>query len=183
MQKIFLLITVLLVGLPSTLFAAALTSTIDDQDSVEVTVYNSNLGLIKDTRHFNIMGGVNELRFMDVAALIMPQTVQIKALNNPDKFSVLEQNYEYDLMDANKLLEKYVGKNVKLLTKNPFQDKQEIVEATLLSNNNGPIYKIGDEIYLNHGGAPILPKLPENLVPHRCTMKRCLYFDSCVLTA
>ncbi len=144
--------------------ASVLTSTLDDQDGVEVTVYNSNLGLVKDTRHFKVASGANELRFMDVASAIMPQTVQIKALNNAENFSVLEQNYEYDLMDSAKLMEKYVGKTIKLLRENPYQDKKEIVDATLLSYNNGPIYKIGDEIYLNYGGQPILPKIPENLV-------------------
>ncbi len=160
--KIMLMMTVVFIS--TQCHAGTLTSTISDQDAVEVTVYNSNLGLVKDTRHFKVNSGVNELRFMDVASSIMPQTVQIKPLDNVDAFSVLEQNYEYDLMDSNKLMDKYVGKSIRLMTKNPYQDKTDIVEATLLSNNNGPIYKIGDEIYLNYGGSPILPKIPENLV-------------------
>ena len=87
-------------------FALSSTSTMDEQDALEVTVYNSNLGLVKDTRHFKVNKGVAELKFMDVAAAIMPQTVHVDPLNNVADFTVLEQNYEYDLMDSNKLLDK-----------------------------------------------------------------------------
>ena len=142
------------------------TSTLDDQQSVEVTVYNSNLGLVKDTRKIVLPEGVGELRFMDVAAAIMPYTVHIESLNAPNDLAVLEQNYEYDLLDANKLLNKYVGKKIKLMEWSPVQgsDKKEIVEATLLSNNGSPIYKINDEIYIGRPGYQILPELPENLI-------------------
>ena len=142
----------------------ALKSTLDDQQSVEVTVYNSNIGLVKDRRKIGMGKGEGELRFMDVAAFINPVTVHIKSLKDPNSFTVLEQNYEYDLMDANKLLDKYVGKKIKLLTVNQFQDKKEEVEAELLSNNNGQIFKIGNEIHLGHPGYKILPEIPENLI-------------------
>jgi hypothetical protein len=139
-------------------------STIDDQVAVEVTVYNKNLGLIKDTRKVELSPGEGELRFMDVASHIMPVTVHAKSLNYPDDFSVLEQNYEYDLMNTNKLLDKYVGKKIKIIVWNEFQDRKEVVEATLLSNNNGQIYKINNEIFLGHPGIKVLPEIPENLI-------------------
>jgi len=144
--------------------AQSLTSTQEDQANVEVTVYNNNLGLIKDTRKVTLPVAQGELKFMDVAAFINPVTVHAKSLNTPDKFAVLEQNYEYDLIDQNKLLDKYVGKKIKILNWNPYQDKKEIVEAKLISNNNGQVYEIGDEIYLGHPGVEILPQLPENLI-------------------
>jgi len=87
-------------------------STVDDQVAVQFTVYNSNLGLIKDTRKIALPLGEGELRFMDVASHIMPVTVHAKSLNRPNDFSVLEKNYEYDLMNAEKLLDKYVGKKI-----------------------------------------------------------------------
>jgi hypothetical protein len=139
-------------------------STVDDQVAVQVTVYNNNLGLIKDTRKVVLPSGEGELRFMDVASYIMPVTVHTKSLNRPDDFSVLEQNYEYDLMNADKLLDKYVGKKIKLMDWNEFQDRKEVVEAILLSNNQGQIYKINDEIYLGHPGYKVLPEIPENLI-------------------
>jgi len=139
-------------------------STADDQEAVEVTVYNSNLGLIKDTRNISIPYGEGELRFMDVASQIQPETVHVKSLNHPHNIRILEQNYEYDLMNQNKLLDKYVGKKIKIIDPNKFQDRKDIIEATLLSNNRGQVYKIKDEIYLGHPGIKVLPGIPDNLI-------------------
>ncbi len=141
-----------------------LTSTVRDQESIEVTVYNSNLGLVKDTRNIKLMEGDGNMQFMDVAAFIQPFTVSIRSLDAPDDFSILEQNYEYDLMNSTKLLDKYVGKKLKLITHNQFQDKSETVEAELLSNNQGQIYKIGNEIHIGYPGQVILPSLPDDLI-------------------
>jgi hypothetical protein len=138
-------------------------STIEDQSAVEVTVYNSNIGLVKDTRTIDVSKGEGQLRFMDVAASIIPETVHIKALGkNP--LSVIEQNYEYDLINETKLLDKYVGKKIKLIKENQFNGQKETVEATLLSNNNGQVYQIGNEIYLGFPGQRILPEIPDNLI-------------------
>ncbi len=139
-------------------------STAEDQIDVQVAVYNNNLGLIKDTRKVVLPVGEGELRFMGVASHIMPVTVHVKSLNYPEAFSVIEQNYEYDLMNANKLLDKYVGKDIKIMIWNEYQDRKETVEATLLSNNNGQIYKIKDEIFIGHPGIKVLPEIPENLI-------------------
>lgn len=141
-----------------------LESDLEDQIDVEVTVYNNNLGLIKDTRKVILPVGQGELRFMSVASHIIPVTVHAKSLNDPQGFNVLEQNYEYDLMNADKLLDKYVGKKIKIIDWNKFQDRKETVEAVLLSNNQGQIYKINDEIFLGHPGIKVLPELPENLI-------------------
>ena len=137
-----------------------------DQTAVEITVYNSNIGLVKDVRKIAFTKGTQELRFMDVASQIIPSSVSIKSLSQPNALSVLEQNYEYDLLSPAKLLDKYVGKEVKLVTKNPYTDKEEIVSATVLSNNSGvPVYKINNEITFNHPGRILFPRLPENLIP------------------
>jgi len=137
-----------------------------DQSSVEITVYNSNIGLVKDMRKIAFAKGAQELRFMDVASQIIPSSVSIKSLSQPNALSVLEQNYEYDLLSPAKLLDKYVGKQVKLVTKNAYTDKEEIVTATVLSNNGGvPVYRINNEITFNHPGRILFPSLPENLIP------------------
>jgi hypothetical protein len=139
-------------------------STIDDQIGVEVAVYNNNIGLIKDTRKIILPTGEGELRFMGVASQIMPVTVHVKSLNYPNDFSVVEQNYEYDLINANKLLDKYVGKKIKIIVWNEYQDRKETVEAVLLSNNNGQIYKINNEIFIGHPGIKVLTEIPEDLI-------------------
>ena len=96
-------------------YAAPLTSSLKDQQNVSVTIYNSNIGLVKDTRLIDLKSGILELNFMDVAAKIDPTTVHIKSLLNGSSLNVLEQNYEYDLLSPQKLLEKFVGQKVNLL--------------------------------------------------------------------
>jgi hypothetical protein len=145
-------------------YAAPLTSTLKDQQNVSVTIYNSNIGLVKDTRLIDLKSGTHELKFMDVAAKIDPTTVHIKSLSNGAGLDVLEQNYEYDLLSPQKLLEKFVGQKVQLATINPETKKEEVVEATLLSTQGGNIFQIGDKIHVGHPGRIVLSRIPENLI-------------------
>lgn len=144
--------------------AQTLTSTVTDQRTVSVTIYNSSLGLIKDQRELKLPKGNSELRFMDVATAIIPASVSIRSLSGKGDFNVLEQNYEYDLLSPQKLLDKYVGKEVRLYQKNPYNEREETVNATLLSNNNGPIFRINNEITFGHPGRIIFPGVPESLI-------------------
>jgi hypothetical protein len=146
-------------------YAAPLTSTLKDQQDVAVTIYNSNVGLVKDTRLIDFKPGIHELKFMDVAAKIDPTTVHIKSLINESSLNVLEQNYEYDLLSPQKLLEKFVGQKVQLATINPETKKEEIIEATLLSTQGGNIFQIGDKIHIGYYGRILLSKIPENFIP------------------
>jgi hypothetical protein len=141
------------------------TSTQEDQTALEITVYNSNLGLVKDQRLIKLESGIQELKFMDVASQIIPTSVNIKSIQETNPFSVLEQNYEYDLLSPRKLLDKYVGKEVKLYTKNPYTEKEELVSATLLANNeNQPVFQIGQNITFNHPGRILFPEIPKDLI-------------------
>ncbi|HCI44814.1 MAG TPA: DUF4139 domain-containing protein [Candidatus Omnitrophica bacterium] len=173
-KRTSILILIALMGwVPAATAAQTTQSAQSGQTNVEVTVYNNNLGLVKDTRDIQLPAGEGELRFMDVAAYIMPVTVHAKSLNAPEQFQVLEQNYEYDLMDYNKLMDKFVDKKVKLVDWNQYQDRKETVEGTLISNNNGnPVFKINDEIYLGYPGYKVLPEIPENLIAKPTLMWR-----------
>ncbi|WP_246152966.1 DUF4139 domain-containing protein [Oryzomonas rubra] len=144
--------------------AATTTSTIAEQTGVAVTIYNSSLGLVKDLRVLHLPKGSSELRFMDVATAIVPASVHIRSLSDAASLNVLEQNYEYDLLSPQKLLDKYVGKEVKLYQKNPYSEREEVVTATLLSNNNGPVFRIGNEITYGHPGRVIFPQVPDSLI-------------------
>src|SRR6266581_23476 len=130
----------------------------EDQKDVMVTIYNGNLGLVKDTREVRLDAGTLEVQFADVAALIDPTSVHLKSLTDPQGLKILEQNYEYDLLTSAKLLEKYVGKKVRL-----YQSNGTYQEATLLSTN-GPVYEINGQIHMGHYGQVVLPALPDNLV-------------------
>ena len=138
-------------------------STADNRTSVAVTVYNQNLALVRETRNLSLdKTGVGTLRFMDVPSQINPRTVHVQALSTP-ALSVLEQNYEYDLISPEKLMEKYVGRDVEVVEQ--AQDlTNRTVKATLLSTNGGPVYRIGDRIVIGQGGKVTLPDLPADLV-------------------
>src|SRR5215210_7257035 len=103
---------------------------------------------------------------MDIAATVNPATVHFRSLTQPAAVGVLEQNYEYDLLEPEKLLRKYVGREVTLVRTR--QDggttKEEEVRALLLSYNNGPVWQIGKEIVTGlHADSLRFPELPGNL--------------------
>jgi hypothetical protein len=138
--------------------APPLAITRESQRDLMVTIYNGNLGLVKDTREARLPAGMSEVQFADVAAQIDPTSVHLKSLTDPAGLRILEQNYEYDLLSAQKLLEKYVGRKVRL-----YQGNGSFLEATLLSTD-GPVYDINGEIHMGHHGQVVFPSLPENLV-------------------
>ena len=163
--RFFLTSLILFVAAVPLLATERQTTTQEDQTSLEITVYNSNLGLVKDQRQVKLAAGVQELKFMDVASHIIPTSVSIKSVLETNPLSVLEQNYEYDLLNPRKLLDKYVGKEVKLFTKNPYTEREEIVSATLLANNeNQPVFQIGQDITFNHPGRILFPEIPKDLI-------------------
>jgi len=138
------------------------TTTLDDQVDLAVTVYNSDIALVRDVRTIQIPRGTSDLHFMDIAATVNPATVHLRSLTEPARVDVLEQNYEYDLLEPDKLLRKYVGRDVTLVRQ---QDgRQQEVVAHLISYNNAPVWRIGNEIVTGMGADHIrFPELPGNL--------------------
>ena len=137
-----------------------------DQIELSVTVYNSNLALVRDVRDVTLPAGTFQLKFMDIAASVNPATVHFRSLNDPTGLSVLEQNYEYDLLDPAKLLAKYIGREVTLMRARQVDGttEWEDIKATLIANNNGPVWRIGNEIVTGfHPSSIRFPELPENL--------------------
>jgi hypothetical protein len=137
-----------------------------DQTDLAVTVYNSNIALIRDVRQLTLPSGLFRLKFMDIAATVNPATVHFRSLNEPEKVGVVEQNYEYDLLEPAKLLHKYVGKEVTLVRS--YQEngttKREEVKAILLADNNGPVWKIGNDIVTGmYAESYRFPEVPANL--------------------
>ncbi len=86
------------------------------EPGVELTVYNSNLALVKDRRPMTLETGLNFVRFSDVASLIDPTSVHFRSLTDPEGTFVLEQNYEYDVVGSAKLLQKYLDEEITLVT-------------------------------------------------------------------
>jgi hypothetical protein len=144
-------------------------TTLDDQVELAVTVYNSDIALVRDVRNVQLGPGSFDLKFMDIAATVNPATVHFRSLTEPSRLSVLEQNYEFDLLEPEKLLRKYVGRDVTLVrtrTQNG-TTREEEVKAHLLSYNTGPVWRIGSEIVTGlHADHMRFPELPGNLYTH-----------------
>ena len=146
---------------------ATVTSTLNDQKEVAVTVYNQNRALVRDVRRTELSVGELDLRFMDIAAKINPATVHIVSQTALAELAVLEQNYEYDLLNPEKLLDKYVGREVTLVRfqmENNSAREVEIKATLLADNDNQPVWKVGDQIMTGIGRDRIVfPDLPPNL--------------------
>ncbi|MEO5894390.1 MAG: DUF4139 domain-containing protein [Vicinamibacterales bacterium] len=141
-------------------------STLGDQAELFVTVYNSSIALVRDVRNLRLPGGTFDLQFMDIAATVNPATVHFRSLTEPGSLGVVEQNYEYDLLEPDKLLRKYVGREVTLVRtrQEGGTTKEEEVRALLLSYNEGPVWQIGKEIVTGlHADSIRFPELPGNL--------------------
>jgi hypothetical protein len=144
----------------------AQSTTLGDQTDLNVTVYNSNIALVRDVRQLTLPNGMFNLKFADIAATVNPATVHFRSLTEPDKLTVIEQNYEYDLLEPAKLLNKYVGKEVTLVrtSRENGELKHEDVKATLLADNNGPVWKIGNDIVTGvYAEGYRFPEVPANL--------------------
>jgi hypothetical protein len=130
---------------------------------VSVTIYNSDLALVEDARSLDLKAGRQRLEFKDVSAAIRPETVSLSAPG----VTILEQNFDYDLLTPDKLMEKAVGQQVRIVRTNPGDGKETTEVATVLAANEGVVLKIGDRIeVLRDDGVPtrvIFDKVPETL--------------------
>ena len=138
-------------------------STLDDQQSVAVTIYNQDLALVKDTRKVSLKTGLNALALRDVSAQIRPETALLRSINAPGSLTLLEQNFDFDLLTPQKMLEKYVGKTVGIVKTNPTTGAETTEQATVLSANNGVVLKVGNRIETGLPGRIVYDDVPANL--------------------
>jgi len=138
-------------------------STSQQREEVAITVYNQNFGLVREVRTIDVAAGRTALEFRDVSQAIEPQTVAIKSLGGA-QLHVLEQNYRYDLLSPQKLLEKYVGRKVRVYRWNEKLGKDEAFDADVLSVSQGTILRINGEITYDFPGRIAFPEVPQNLI-------------------
>lgn len=147
--------------------SAELLSLAKDQQSLAITIYNSDLALIKDTRNIKLINGVQSIALRDVSAQIRPETALFKSISAVGSITVIEQNFDFDLLSPQKLLEKYVGKSVSLLKTNPVTGVETSEQATVLSVNNGTVLKVGDRIetgpFAGNNSRIVFDTIPANL--------------------
>lgn len=122
------------------------------QGDVALTIYNNNLALVQDVRQIDIAPGRTRVEFPDVSASIRPETLSFAAANT----TIIEQNFDYDLLTPGKLMEKAVGQMVTLLRTNVATGAETRERAKVLSVVGGVVLQIGDRIeVLRDDGLPV----------------------------
>ena len=132
-----------------------------DREAVAVTIYNENLALVREARKLPLNAGANRIALRDVSARIMPETASLAARSGA-ALQLLEQNFDYDLLSAQSLLGKYVGKRVTVIHTNPASGAETREEATVLANNDGVVLQYADRI---ETGLPANARLAYGDVP------------------
>ena len=160
---------VLAIGLAATLTAAVSAatgervSTLADQRGVGITIYNSELALVRDRRRLALPHGESHLALRDVSAKIQPETALLQSVGNPGRLNVFEQNFDYDLLSPEKLLEKYVGRDVDVMRTDPQTGKRTRERARVLATNGGIVLRYADRIETSVDGELAFPSLPPDL--------------------
>ncbi len=134
---------------------------LDAQTGVAVTIYNEDLALVRDSRRAVIEAGLNRLAFVEVSAQIRPETALLRGPEG--RLSVVEQNFDFDLLTPAKLLEKSVGGTVRVITTNPETGAEKVEEATVLSVAEGVVLRIGDRIEVEPTGRIVFAEVPPAL--------------------
>nr|WP_313632263.1 DUF4139 domain-containing protein [Brevundimonas naejangsanensis] len=134
-------------------------------DRVSLTAYNQNIALVEDVRNLNVPAGRSRQEFPGVSASIRPETVGLSGRG----LSVVEQNFDYDLLTPGKLMESAVGNEIGIVRTNPGSGAQTTERARVLAANQGVVLQIGDRIeVLRDDGVPtrvIFDRVPQNLRP------------------
>jgi len=138
-------------------------STLADQQSLAVTIYNENLALIKDVRRIAFDSGQNRLALREVSAQMRPETALLRSLSHAGSLRLIEQNFDFDLLTPAKLLEKYVGREVRIVRVHPQTGAESIEKALVLAANSGVVLRIGDRIETGLPGRIVYDSVPANL--------------------
>ena len=138
-------------------------STAADQQGVAITIYNDNLALVKDARRIRLVRDFNQLAWREVSAQMRPETAQLRNLSNPAGFRLQEQNFDFDLLTPQKLLEKYVGREVSVIRSHPTSGAETREIATVLATNGGLVLKFADRIETGVPGRLAFSGVPDPL--------------------
>lgn len=138
-------------------------STLDDQRAVAVTIYNDDLALVKDTRRVGLARGPNQLAWREVSAQMRPETAQLRSLSHPAGLQLKEQNFDFDLLTPQKLLEKHVGKDVTVIRTHPATGVETRETARILAGQEGVVLKFADRVETGIPGRLAFPGVPETL--------------------
>ena len=134
----------------------------DKQSAIAVTIYNSDLALVRDSRSVTLAEGDNDIAFIEVSAGIRPETALLTGRGR--QLDIVEQNFDFDLLTPQKLLEKSVGQTIRVVSTNPATGVDSTEDATVLSVAEGQVVlKIGDRIEVTPPGRLVYSAVPANL--------------------
>lgn len=132
-----------------------------DREATAVTVYNDDLALVKERRRVSLPAGQARLALRDVAAQLRPETALLRGLDRP--LTLVEQNFDFDLLTPEKLLEKYVGREVTVIRSHPTTGEERREKATVLATNGGTVLRFADRIETGAPGRIAFDAVPANL--------------------
>jgi hypothetical protein len=133
-----------------------------DREAVAVTVYNDDLALVKERRKVDLPAGLARLSLREVAAQMRPETALLRAVSG-QAFVLIEQNFDFDLLTPQKLLEKYVGRQVTVIRSHPTSDAEKRETATVLAAGQGTVLRFADRIETGVPGRLAFDSVPANL--------------------
>jgi hypothetical protein len=160
-----LLILALLVPGPASALdpARETVTTAADQQEVAVTIYNNDLALVKDARRVRLAEGDSRLAWREVSARMRPETAQLRNNDHSEGFRLLEQNFDFDLLTPEKLLEKHQGREVVVIRSNPVSGEEQRETATVLASGNGVVLKFAERIETGVPGRLAFAEVPASL--------------------
>jgi len=141
--------------------SGAYAAPVNAQGQVAITIYNNDLALVQDVRQLDLPKGRALTDFADVSAQIRPETVTIAAPGA----AVVEQNFDYDLLSPERLVDKGVGQPVTIIRTNRATGVETTERGTILANNNGTLVQIGNRIEVlgDMDARLVFDQLPEGL--------------------
>ena len=139
-----------------------MTSTAADRSGTAVTVYNDNLALVKERRKLNLPAGPVRLSLREVSAQLQAETALLRAVTGKP-ITLIEQNFDFDLLTPQKLLDKYVGHEVTVIRTIPFNGAETREKATVLAAGQGTVLRFADRIETGVPGRIVYDSVPPNL--------------------
>ena len=139
-----------------------ITSTAADRSGTAVTVYNDNLALVKEKRKLNLPAGPVRLSLREVSAQLQAETALLRAVTGKP-ITLIEQNFDFDLLTPQKLLDKYVGREVTVIRTNPINGAETREKATVLAAGQGTVLRFADRIETGVPGRIVYDSVPPNL--------------------
>ncbi|HXG27760.1 MAG TPA: DUF4139 domain-containing protein [Nevskiales bacterium] len=131
--------------------AAEVTSTAADRDALALTLYESDLAVVSERRSVRLQGSRDSLVLQDVAARLQPETVQLAGKG----IRLAETRFAYDLLTPESLLERFVGREIRLVRTHPTTGADQVERGTLLSVVSGvPVFRVGGAIETGGANSP-----------------------------